>query len=464
MNYTVKSFFQAIRYKKLGFIGVGVSHTELIKMFALRGFDVTLRDKRSKDELGELANELESMGVRLILGENYLESFDEDIIFRTPGMYYNNPKLVRARKNGRVITSELELFLKLCPCKTYGITGSDGKTTTTTLISRLLEMEGKRVFLGGNIGAPLLTRIEEIKEDDVAVIELSSFQLLSMREKLDVAVVTNITPNHLDVHGTMREYTLSKMNIFTHQDAFSRTVLNMNCDKTNELLDYVRGELFLFGDKLPSPKGCYCGDHGNIYGVINGEKKFIMNAKDIKIPGYHNVQNFMAAICATWGEVKLETIKELAMSFGGVPHRIEFVRSLGGVSYYNDSISTSPTRLKACLSAFEDNNNVLIAGGYDKKLPFEPVADDICQKVKTLILIGDTADKIQRAVKASQLYDEERLSIIRAESMKEAVSLARANAVRGGRVLLSPACASFDMYKNFELRGEDFKAIVGSLE
>ena len=460
MNYTVDSFFKKLKEKSLCFIGVGVSHRELMELLAKKGFDITLRDKKTREELGELYDELKALGIKFVLGEKYLDDFKEDIIFRTPGMYYNNPKLTQARKNGKIVTSELEVFLKLCPCKTYGVTGSDGKTTTTTIISKLLEKEGKRVFLGGNIGAPLLSRIFEIKEDDVCVVELSSFQLLSMRERLDTAVITNISPNHLDVHGTMAEYVNAKLNIFLHQDGFGRTVLNSDCQRTKEIEHLVRADLLTFSLKEKQNRGAFMDENGDLYFNDGNKKTFIMNKSEIKIPGLHNVANYLTAICAVWGDVKIDTIRDLARSFGGVHHRIELVRELDGVRYYNDSISTTPTRLMAALSAFEDSNNILIAGGYDKKIPFEPMCGDICKKTKAVILIGETADKIEKAIKSCEEYAVSRLMILRADSLEDAVIKAKANARWGDRVLLSPACASFDMFKNFETRGEEFTKIV----
>lgn len=463
MNYTVEGFFESLKDKKICFIGAGVSHKELIELFARKGLDVTLRDKKTKEEMGELSQKYEDLGVRLILGESYLQNFDEDIIFRTPGFYFRNQKLKSLMEEGRIVTSELEVFLKICPCKTYGITGSDGKTTTTTIISKLLEKEGKRVFLGGNIGAPLLSRIFDIKPTDVAVVELSSFQLLSMREKIDTAVITNISPNHLDVHGTMEEYIFSKENIISHQDGFGRAVLNADCEYSRPLKEKVRGSLFEFSLKTVPQRGCYCDEKGELYFTDGKEKTFIINESEIKIPGKHNVANYMTAACAVWGDVKVETIRELAREFGGVSHRIEFVREIDGVRYYNDSIATTPTRTVAGLKAFDDSNNILIAGGYDKKIPFEPMCGEICKKVKAIILIGETADKIETAIKSCDEYKDSSLLILREKTFENAIKMAKETAKKGDRVLLSPACASFDMFPNFETRGEEFRRIVNAL-
>lgn len=460
-----KRFFEALSNKKVAFIGTGVSHTELIKLFLSKKLDVTILDRKSISEFDpELYSEFESKGAKFILGEKYLDSLcDFDVVYRTPGMYYNHPKLVDARLSGVVITSEMESFFELCPCRIFAVTGSDGKTTTTTLISEFLKAEGFKVWLGGNIGKALLPRIESISEDDVAVVELSSFQLISMRSSPDVAVITNIAPNHLDVHGTMEEYISSKCNLLDHQSAFSKAVLNLDNEETMKLSDRVRGSLSLFSRRETVRVGAYLDSDNNLCYCDGRKTKTIINAKDIKLPGVHNVENYLAAISAVWGDVSIASICKVARSFGGVEHRIEFVRELDGVKYYNDSIASNPTRVIAGLNSF-DKKMIIIAGGYDKLIPFEPLAEPVNAHVKLLILMGVTADKIEKAVTDTPLYNPNELKIIRAKSMEEAVLLARKNAVCGDIVSLSPACASFDMYPNFEARGKHYKQLVNGLK
>ncbi|MGN0620771.1 MAG: UDP-N-acetylmuramoyl-L-alanine--D-glutamate ligase, partial [Porcipelethomonas sp.] len=441
-------FFEDMKKRKTAFIGVGVSNTDVIKMFLRKGIDVTVCDRKDREKMGNTYDELSKMGAKFILGESYLDTLEDfDVVFRSPGMYFNNPALVRARKNGVVITSEMEVFFDLCPCKIYAVTGSDGKTTTTTLIAGLLEKSGKKVYKGGNIGKALLPLIEEINENDAAVVELSSFQLISMRKSPDVAVITNIAPNHLDVHGTMEEYTDSKKNLILHQNAFGRAVLNLDNDAANNLETLVRGNLVKFsrrsipecGAFLDSEGWLCCNDRKNITRIIHKDS--------IRIPGIHNVENYLAAISAIWGEISIENIKDMAENFGGVEHRIEFVRELDGVKWYNDSIATSPTRVLAGLNSFTQKL-IVIAGGYDKKIPFEPMADTVNEKVKSLILMGVTAEKIEKAVTSSEKYDPDNLKIYHVSSMEEAVSKAREIAAEGDIVTLSPACASFDLYPN----------------
>ncbi len=453
-----QQFFRYLKGRTVAFCGVGRTHMPLIKLFQEKGAVVTVRDQRPLEKLGENGEVLRSLGVELRLGEDYLQDLNEDIIFRTPGMRYHLPQLEEARARGCAVTSELELFFRLCPCKIYGVTGSDGKTTTTSIIAEFLKAQGRTVHLGGNIGKPLLPEIESIAPEDVAVVELSSFQLISMRESPDVAVVTNLSPNHLDVHKDMQEYIDAKKNILLHQGALSRTVLNAGNEITAAFAPEVRGDCWMFRRGAPVERGVWC-DGENIY--VHGEK--LLEVSQIKIPGWHNVENYMAAIAAVWGDVEPQTIRHVAETFAGVEHRAEFVRELGGVKYYNDSIATSPTRVISGMLSLFPQKILMIAGGYDKHIPFEPLGPAVCEKVKTLILLGSTAQKIQDAVMAAPQYREGCPEILRVETMEEAVAAAAAHAQPGDIVSLSPACAAFDLYPNFEVRGRHFKEIVNKL-
>jgi UDP-N-acetylmuramoylalanine--D-glutamate ligase len=457
-------FFAYLKDKRVGFIGTGVSHTQLIRVFLTKGIKVVILDKKDEDHFPEeLFYEFSAKGVEFALGDKYLdEVFNCDVIFRTPGMYFNNPVLTEARRRGVIVTSEMEVFFDLCPCKIYAVTGSDGKTTSTTLISEFLKAEGRRVHLGGNIGKALLPIVETMSETDVAVVELSSFQLISMRKSPEVAVITNISPNHLDVHGTMEEYIDAKCNIIRHQNAFSRTVLNADCEETMKLAPIVRGSLVKFSLSGNTDRGAFLNDNGMLCYTEKGVTTPIVHKDDIRIPGMHNVDNYLTAISAVWGEVSVESIVNTAMTFGGVEHRIEFVRELDGVKWYNDSIATSPTRVMAGLNSF-DQKIIVIAGGYDKKIPYEPMADLVNEKVKILILLGATGPKIEAAVTGSKLYPESGLKIVRVKTLEEAVSEAHRLANAGDIVSLSPASASFDLYNNFEERGKHFKRLVTEL-
>lgn len=460
----IQKFYQMIKGKTIAFCGIGGSNLPLAVSFAQKGAVVSARDKRPEEKLGESAEALKGAGVTLRCGEDYLQNLDEDIIFRTPAMRYTLPELDAARARGAAVTSEMEMFFETCPCRIFAVTGSDGKTTTTTVISKILEQAGKRVHLGGNIGEPLLPRVEEIGGDDVAVAELSSFQLISMRRSPGVAVVTNVAPNHLDVHKDMQEYIDAKRNIILHQDAFGRAVLNADNEITASFVENVRGQCLLFSRRHPVEHGAYMDTDGQIYFVSGKDKTRVMHASDIRIPGKHNIENYLAAICAVWGCASVEDIVAVAKTFAGVEHRNELVREFEGVRYYNDSIGTTPSRtINGALSLF-DKRILLIAGGYDKHIPFDPLGPVIADKVKTLVLIGQTADQIEESVRSAPNFQPENLKIFHAESLEEAVDICRREAENGDVVSLSPACASFGMFPNFETRGERFCEIVNALK
>ena len=459
MDY--KQFFAGLKNKKIAVCGVGVSNTPLIFMLLENKAKVIACDRRTREQIGDIADQLEAAGAQLNLGDGYLENLDVDVIFRTPGMKFNLHELENAREKGIVVTSEMEVFFDLCPAKIFAVTGSDGKTTTTTIISKMLEAEGKKVFVGGNIGAPLLPKIDEIKADDFVVVELSSFQLISMRQSPDVAVVTNVEPNHLDVHKDMDEYVEAKKNVLLHQNAFSRTVLNRDNGITETFRNDVRGENVGFSMTRRLENGAWLDDGGVLHMNYKGVDFPIINRKEIKIFGDHNVANYLTAIAAVWGYVSVENICKVAREFGGVEHRIEFVREKDGVKYYNNSIASSPTRTIAGLKAF-DQKVILIAGGYDKNIPFEPMMPYVVEKVKTLYLCGDTAEKIEKCLRNYGGYNG-KPEIIRVKNIDEAVALAHKTAVAGDIVTLSPACASFDAYPNFVVRGNHFKQLVNEL-
>lgn len=457
----IKNFWENLSTKKIAMCGMGISHTQLILDFLGKGARVYACDKRSREQIGELADRIEAAGAELRLGNDYLNDLEVDIIFRTPGMNFNLPELTEARKKGIAVTSEMEVFFDLCPATIFAVTGSDGKTTTTTLIAEMLKAQGKIVHVGGNIGNPLLPEIDKIKPEDFVVVELSSFQLISMRKSPDVAVVTNVAPNHLDVHKDMDEYVQAKKNVVLHQNAFSRTVLNYDNEITVGFKDDVRGQSLGFSMEKPVKNGAWLDQSGMLHMSYRGIDAPIMHRDEITVLGDHNVANYLTAIAAVWGYVGAEEIRKVAKEFTGVEHRIEFVRELDGVKYYNDSIATSPTRTIAGLKAF-NKEVILLAGGYDKHIPFEPMAPYVNEKVKLLILCGPTAQAIEKAVKEDSSYDENSIEIIKAANLSEAIDLAREKAVSGDIVTLSPACASFDAFPNFAARGKFFKEKVMS--
>lgn len=457
MNHLVDTYFEQLKDQHIVVLGIGVSNRPLIKMLLQYGISVTACDKTPRDQLDSEVLELEQAGARLQVGEHYLENLQGDVVFRTPGMHPNIPALQKLRNQGAKITSEMEAFFTVCPCPIIAVTGSDGKTTTTTLIAEILKQAGKTVWIGGNIGQPLLPRAKEIAPNDLAVVELSSFQLMNMKQSPHVAVITNLAPNHLDVHKDMAEYIEAKENIYLHQKNDDCVILNLDNEITASFREKASGLVKCFSRKQNVTNGAYLKD-GTIF--YNGVPA--MRQEDILLPGLHNVENYMAAMCAVEGYASIENVIAVAKTFGGVEHRIELVRQLDGVRYYNDSIASSPSRTIAGLHSF-DQQVILIAGGYDKHIPFDVLGPEITAHVKRLILCGATADKICCAVQNAPDYQEGKPDIVMTSTLKEAVADARAHAVSGDVVMLSPACASFDQFKNFMVRGNVFKDIVRSL-
>ena len=455
-----------IQGKKVAFIGAGVSHKRCIEQFVELGAQVTLCDqKKSLEDFGAYADTLRRLHVRLSLGEHYTDGFaGQDIIMRTPGYEYYKPELQAALQAGTKVTSEVELFFELCPCEIVAVTGSDGKTTTTTLISKMFEAAGRKVFLGGNIGAALLPQLADVTPEAVAVVELSSFQLISMRVSPKVAVVTNVTPNHLDHHKDMQEYINAKRNILLWQVPPCRAVLGFENEISRGMQKDCKGEQVWFTRLHDTDKGAFLRESDDtLCYAENGVVTPILPRAEVKLRGLHNVENLLAAIAAVWGRVPVEAMRQVGSTFTGVEHRIEPVRTLDGVTYYNDSIASSPTRTIAGLRSF-NQKIILIAGGYDKKIPYEPLAPEILAHVKTLVLMGATGPRIEAAVRACPGFDESALTILHADSMQHAVELARGAAQPGDVVSLSPASASFDLYPNFEVRGRDYKNIVNNLK
>ena len=459
---TLNEYVSSIKDKSIAVIGIGVSNTPLIELLLKNGCDVTACDKRSFQELGEEGETLKSLGAKFKLGEDYLEGLEQEIIFRTPGLMPFDEHLLAAKNRGSLITSEMEVFFSLCPCKIVAVTGSDGKTTTTTIISEILKAAGHRVHLGGNIGHPLLCEVPEIKPDDIAVLELSSFQLHSMSCRPDVAVITNISPNHLDKHKDYQDYIDAKKSIYEAQTENDRLVLNLDDEQTAYYERSAKGKISHFSGKNAVTHGTMCSD-GLIYRVIDGERREIMPASEIKLPGEHNVLNYLAAFAAVEGLADDDVCRAVARGFGGVEHRLEFVRELRGVTYINDSIGSSPTRTINGLRSMR-TKPIVIAGGYDKHIPFDGLGDELCRLAKSVYLTGATAEKIHTAIVSSRLYADSALKVRLIDGFDDAVYAAAAEAEDGDIVLFSPACASFDRFKNFEERGKYFKKLITELK
>jgi len=448
--------------KRVAVVGAGVSNTPLIERLLNLGVDTIVCDKRSRDELGDTATRFESMGAHLRLGDGYLDGLDTDVIFRTPGLMPWHPALQAAVQRGAVLTSEVEAFFDICRCKTIGITGSDGKTTTTSVIAEILRKEGRQtIHVGGNIGTPLLYEADNISPDDIAVLELSSFQLVSMRQSPNIAIVTNLAPNHLDVHKDMVEYADAKSHIFMHQKPTDRGVFNLDNEYTRNYAKSVPGMVSFFSRREKVRDGVYL-DSGVIYQAVDGQSEKIIDASEIMLPGVHNIENYMAAFAAVRGLAERDAMAETARTFKGVSHRIELVRELNGVRYYNDSIASSPTRTMAGLRSFAQKV-ILIAGGKDKGVPFDELGAEIVKHVKTLVLTGHAAEQIRDAVTSANGYKHGSPEIILESDFKDAVIAASKAAHDGDIVIMSPACTSFDQFKNFEERGNTFIEIVKGL-
>ena len=456
--------------KKVILLGAGVSNMPLSEMLSGMGARLEIRDKKSEAELGEKGRKLKELGTDLVLGEDYLSEMRADYIFRSPGFRPDLPVLLDAAEHGAVITSEMELFLEIAPCPVIGVTGSDGKSTTTTVISKILGAAGKKTFLGGNIGEPLLHRAGDMDENSIVAAELSSFQLMTVHSPVTVAVIKNVTPNHLNWHTGMDEYIAAKAKIL---DGCGTAVLNYDDEVCRALGDACESPVIWFS-RAPIPKDFLNGYKGGVYdknGVLTHYDSAskteipVLDRKDIILPGDHNAENYSTAIAATLAYADAKTVREVAKTFGGVKHRFQVVRTLRGVTYYNSSIDSSPTRTAAAISSLRCPVRI-ICGGYDKNIPFEPLADALVShgKIKTVVLTGATAEKIEKALTSHPGFDASGIELICEKDFTAAILAASETAEPGDAVLLSPACASFDAFENFERRGEKFREIVNGLQ
>ncbi|MBE7065596.1 MAG: UDP-N-acetylmuramoyl-L-alanine--D-glutamate ligase [Ruminococcaceae bacterium] len=463
-------FKNYIQDKTVAVLGLGISNMPLIEFLNKIGVSEIIVFEL-KDDAETVAKVDKMIDEGLIdayhIGKDYLSHLpgSSDVVFKTPIVRFDTPELLKAEELGAVVTSEIELLMQLCPCTVVGITGSDGKTTTTTVISKILSESGKRkVWVGGNIGTPLLRFLPEMKSEDIVVLELSSFQLMNIKVSPEISVITNISPNHLDVHKSYEEYIDAKARIFNFQNDGVNVVLNKDNSVTAGFADGLKGDIKMFSYVEKVEKGAWF-EKGMIYYSDGKETVEVMSRDTIRLLGRHNVENFLAAICAVFELVSVEDIKNVATEFAGVAHRMQFIRELDGVKYYNSSIDSSPNRTINALSVFNKKNIVLIAGGKDKNIPYDEIGAPIADKVKVLILTGPTAKKIEQAVYAE--FEKRGISadlkIIHCINYEEAVKSAYDNATDGDNVVLSPASTSFDMFRNFEERGNCFADFVKKL-
>ncbi len=465
VNKKLEEFNNYLSGKKVAVIGLGISNIPLIDYLNKYKAEVTVFDKKEIDEVDKtVMDKVVSHGMKFFLGKNYLSNLKGfDIIFRSPSCLPTTFELVEEAQRGAIITTEIEMVIELCPGLVIGVTGSDGKTTTTTLIHRILSKKGYNCFLGGNIGIPLFTEIEKMTPDDIVVLELSSFQLMGMKVSPKISVITNITPNHLDIHSCMEEYIEAKKNIFKYQDKYGTLILNYDNEITREFEKEAPGKVIMFSSKNKISNG-YIVEDGKIKFSVSDLRAHILDSKDILLRGTHNLENVACSIAATRDLCEIGDVREALKDFPGVEHRLELVKeSKDRVKWYNDSVSSSPTRTMAGLNAFPFKNMILIAGGYDKNLDYTPLAKPILDNCKSLILLGQTADKIQKAIEKEMKHSVKKIDIYRCNTLEETVRIANEISVKGDIVLFSPASASFDMFKNFAERGKYFKELVNQI-
>ena len=462
-NKKLEEFNEYIRFRKVAVIGLGVSNLPLLEYLHDKKAQVTVFDERTENEIpADTINKINTYEFETSFGKNCLEKLNGfTVIFRSPSCLPTRPELKQEANRGAIVTTEVEMLMEMCPCKIIGVTGSDGKTTTTSLINAILQHAGYKTFLGGNIGTPLFTKLPEMEPNDIVVLELSSFQLMNMHVSPDIAVITNITPNHLNIHKDYQEYIDAKKEIFKNQNENGILILNYDNDITRECSKEAKGKVIFFSSKQKLDNG-FIVDEDIVKECNDKVRKHILNTDEVILRGNHNFQNIATALAATKTLVDTDVAVEAIKKFKPVEHRIEFVREIDGVKWYNDSASSSPTRTISGLNAFKENI-ILIAGGYDKNLEYEPLAKPVVDKVSTLILIGQTAEKIYDVVKNESEKENKKININMCDTLEQTIEIAKKSAKKGDVVLFSPASASFDMFKNFADRGNQFKDLVNKI-
>lgn len=464
VNEKLEEFKTYIYNRKVAIIGLGVSNIPLLKFLYDLGAIITVFDNRTVETMPEeILHILSTCNIDKAFGPGNLNNLSGfEIIFRSPSCLPTTKELIEEEKRGAIITTEVEMFMKICPGKIIGVTGSDGKTTTTTLIYEILKQKGYNCYVGGNIGIPLFTKVEEMRPEDIIVLELSSFQLMGMGVSPDIAVITNITPNHLNIHSSYEEYVDSKKNIYKYQNENGILILNFDNEIVRQCGLEAKGKVEFFSRRNKLDNG-FIVDEGVIKLCEDKIRRHILNTRTTMIKGNHNYENICAALLATKSLVDIESAVETVKNFQGVPHRLELVKRINGVRWYNDSIGTTPLRTIAGLNSFQEEI-ILIAGGYDKNLDYTPIGRPILNKTKGVILLGQTADKIIEAIEKESKIRNKTVDIYKCKTLEQCVEVAKEMAKPGQVVLFSPASASFDMFKNFEERGEKFKELVNKLK
>ena len=457
MNKKLDNFNKDLENKNVLVLGIGVSNLPLLDYLYEYKANISIRDKKKLDELSdEVREKINKYNIECVLGDSYLDDLnDYDIIFRSPSILPNIKPLEVAKNNGVIVTTEIEQVIKLAPCKVIGITGSKGKTTTTTILSTILEKLNYNVYVGGNIGTPLFNKIKDMNKEDIIVLEMSSFQLMNMEVSPNISIVTNISPDHLDIHKDYQEYINAKKYIYLNQNKDDILVLNEEDDIVKDMYKDSIGEVRYFGS-INHNNNYYVKDRDIYY---NNEK--VIDTKKLLLKGRHNHLNICAALTAIKDYINVDNkkLESIVSDIKSVHHRLEYVRTINGVEWYNDSASTTPDKSMGGLNAF-DEKIVLIAGGYDKNISYEEFGKPIVENCSKLILFGATKDKIYDSV----IKQKTNIEIYKLNTLEEVVNKAYEIAKKGEVVLFSPASASFDMFKNAYQRGDLFKELVNKLK
>ena len=464
-NEKLEEFNKFIFGKQIAIIGMGVSNIPLLDYFYEKGSKVTVFDnKELKDIDKNILGKIEQYNFNYFFGNDNLKNLKNfDIIFRSPSAMPFIKEIEEEVERGAILTTEIEMVLKLAPCKVIGITGTEGKTTTTSITYEIIKQAGYTCFLGGNIGKPIFTQIKDIRPEDIVILELSSFQLMNMDISPNISLITNVYPDHLNIHRSYEEYQDAKKNIFKYQKDDELIVLNYDNEITKSFKKDANSKVVFFSSKEKLQDGyIYDETDGMIKYCKDGIRRHLINKNEIKLRGVHNYENICAALALTENLVDIDTQIKAIKEFNGVEHRLEFVREIDNVKWYNDSIGTSPASTIAGLNAF-DENIILLAGGSDKGLDYKEVGETIAKKVSILILCGPTSIKIEEATKDALKNQNKEIQIYHVSNLKEAVDLANEKSKSGDIVLLSPASASFDAFKNFMERGNVFKNYVNNL-
>lgn len=451
-----------LKGKKVAIIGVGVEGLSTLRYLGKQGVKVSILDKKGEEEIDKkIISEVRSLGATISLGKNYLQSLDQfDVVFRSPSVRSDIPQLKRAAEKGTQITSQIKFFFDLCEAPIIGVTGTKGKGTTASLLYEILKAEDGKVFFCGNIGKPPLDVVDRVTKNSLVILELSSFQLFDLEKSPHIAVILMITSEHLDWHKNVGEYVEAKKNITKYQNKKDLVVLNSDYEQSKLIGESGDGEKYYFSTKEEVTKGAYLKDDKIVLVGVGSGGQIKIGSR--KITGQHNLQNILAAVLTSnLLGVDCSTITQVVNNFKGLPHRLEFVGEKSQVDYYNDSASTIPETTIAAIKALK-NPKILILGGSSKNSDFSLLGKEIIGgNVKAVILMGQEAKRIKRALRDGGEF----LGQVVQEpcSMEEIVDKARGIAKPGDTVVLSPACASFDMFKNYQDRGDRFKLVVNSL-